>query len=429
MSEELVLNQSLVDAIVEMGFEGATPVQEKVIPLATANKDLIVSAATGSGKTAAYLLPSFNKLIEYPKTTEGVRILVLVPTRELAQQVEQEANKIAKFTDFKALSLIGGGSEFKVQEKALSQHPELVVATPGRLIAHLENKSFSLEDLDVLVLDEVDRMLDMGFADQVQQVVELSNKGRQSMVFSATLPRSVAALAKEILIDPQKIIIDHTKKQHEGIRQCIALADNEHHKDQLTQWLLTNERFHKAIVFTNSKAQANRLCGVLRYHKLRASVMHGDVSQEARESTLEGFKKGKNNIMVATELAARGMDVPGIDLVINFDMARKGDDYVHRIGRTGRAGEQGLAVSLICQHEWNLMASIERYLKVKFERKFIKELAGTYKGPKKLKNSGKAASTKKKKAKKSKAPTKARSKSASKPGARKGPRPANKPKS
>jgi ATP-dependent RNA helicase SrmB len=328
-----------------------------------------------------------------PKAT---RALVLVPVRELADQIVKAGTELAQFTTLNLLS-ITGGKDFKVQERALKRLPDIVVATPGRLIEHLENESLSLSELDVLVLDEADRMLDMGFQDNVLNVMKYCTAEHQTLLFSATLPSAIRRFAEEILNEPESVLVHHHREQHSDILQQIVLADDVDHKEKLLRWLLDNESYEKAIVFTNSKTLAARLDGLMRYHKFRAAQLHGDIQQKGRQATIESFRTGKVNVLIATDLAARGLDVGGIDLVINFDMPRKGDAYVHRIGRTGRAGAEGKSISLIAQPEWNLMSSIERYLKVRFERKVIKELAATYKGPKKLKASGKAASSKKKK--------------------------------
>ncbi len=396
MLTELSLNSRLIEATQDLGFEKATEVQERTIPLVLDNKDLLVSAATGSGKTVAFLLPILHRILAKASEPKAVRALVLVPVRELADQIVSAGENLAQYTSIHLLSLTGG-KDFKLQERSLNRVPDIIVATPGRLIEHLENDSFNMSDIDVLVLDEADRMLDMGFQNNVMKVLEYCPPARQLLLFSATLPSAIRRFAEEILVEPESVLVHHHREQHHNITQKIVLADDVSHKEKLLHWLLANETYEKAIVFTNSKILAARLDGLMRYHKFRAAQLHGDVMQKGRQATIESFRSGKVNVLIATDLAARGLDVSGIDLVVNFDMPRKGDAYVHRIGRTGRAGSEGQSISLIAQTEWNLMSSIERYLKIKFERKVIKELAATYKGPKKLKASGKAASSKKKK--------------------------------
>ncbi|UZW75126.1 DEAD/DEAH box helicase [Alkalimarinus sediminis] len=396
MLTELSLHPLLNEATQTLGFESATEVQKRAVPLVLDNKDLLVSAATGSGKTVAFLLPILHRILAKQAEPKATRALVLVPVRELADQIVKAGTALAQLTSLKLLS-VTGGKDFKVQERALKRLPDIVVATPGRLIEHLENESLSLSELDVLVLDEADRMLDMGFQDNVLNVMKYCPAEHQTLLFSATLPSVIRRFAEEILNEPESVLVHHHREQHGDIQQQIVLADDIDHKEKLLRWLLDNETYEKAIVFTNSKILAARLDGLMRYHKFRAAQLHGDIQQKGRQATIESFRTGKVNVLIATDLAARGLDVGGIDLVINFDMPRKGDAYVHRIGRTGRAGAEGKSISFIAQTEWNLMSSIERYLKVRFERKVIKALPATYKGPKKLKASGKAASSKKKK--------------------------------
>src|SRR5690606_38163404 len=372
-----------------------TPVQAQAIPLALAGRDLLVNAATGSGKTAAFLLPILQRMISEPPPKEGTRALVLVPTRELARQIGKECELLASYCGLK-VGVITGGLELKVQRALLRKDPEVVIATPGRLLELAKEGSALLSSLEVLVLDEADRLFEMGFVDDVLAIVSLCNETRQTMMFSATLPAGVRRLM-QVLTEPERVTINRGREQHELIRQQYVLADDIKHKEQLLLWLLEHETFERALVFTNTRDQATHLSGVMRYRGQRAGYLHGEVKQDVRNSTIAAFREGKFNVLIASDVASRGLDVKGIDLVINFDMARKGDDYVHRIGRTGRAGREGLAISLIAPSEWNLRASVERYLNLTMELRRIKEVPGTYKGPKKVKSSGKAASTGKRK--------------------------------
>jgi len=250
----------------------------------------------------------------------------------------------------------------------------------------------------VLVLDEADRMLDMGFREEVLDLVRACKPERQTLLLSATLKhKGVMAIGEQILTEPELLTLATVRDKHANIQQQIMLADDVAHKERLLLWLLANETYEKALIFTNTREKTVELDHLVRRHGHRSGSLHGEMMQDERNAMMDRIRRGNNQVLVATDVAARGLDVKGIDLVINFDMARKGDDYVHRIGRTGRAGAKGLAVSLIAANEWNLMASIERYLKQSFERRLVKELAGNYKGPKKLKASGKAAGSKKKK--------------------------------
>ncbi|OUS27673.1 RNA helicase [Gammaproteobacteria bacterium 45_16_T64] len=395
MFSELALNDRLLKAITKLGFEKTTPVQAQAIPLALAGKDLLVSAKTGSGKTAAFLLPSLHRFLENPAPDSGTRALILVPTRELARQVLKQCSQFADFTNIKSTMIIGG-EDFKFQKSQFRKNPEIVIATPGRLVEHLDAGSIDFKDLEVLVLDEADRMLDMGFVEDVMHIAKACNNKRQTLLFSATLKqRGLEEIIGEALNEPEKLILDTHKDEHSQIRQQAVLADDNDHKDKLLATLLENETYNKALVFTNKKVQATRLCGLMRYKNNRAGVLQGDLSQEERNHVMSLFRNGQVNVLIATDVAARGIDVDGIDLVINYDMPRNGDDYIHRIGRTGRADSEGVAISFVTSFEWNLKAAIERYLRHNFEKRTIKGFEGKFKGPKKLKSSGKSAGAKK----------------------------------
>lgn len=395
MFSELQLSEKLLKSVDKIGFTEPTPVQAQAIPLALAGRDLLVNAATGSGKTAAFLLPILQRMITQPPPREGTRALVIVPTRELARQIGKECQLLGSYCGLR-VGVITGGQELKVQRALLRKDPEIVIATPGRILELAKEGSALLRSLEVLVLDEADRLFEMGFVEDVLAIVELCNEDRQTLLFSATLPAGVRRLM-QVLNEPERVTINKGREQHELIRQQYILADDVKHKEKLLLWLLEHETFERALVFTNTRDQATHLSGVMRYRGQRAGYLHGEVKQDVRNSTIAAFRDGKFNVLIASDVASRGLDVKGIDLVINFDMARKGDDYVHRIGRTGRAGREGLAISLIAPSEWNLRASVERYLNLNMELRRIKEVPGTYKGPKKVKSSGKAASTGKRK--------------------------------
>ncbi|HBO7426692.1 TPA: DEAD/DEAH box helicase [Pseudomonas aeruginosa] len=394
------LHERLLKALDSLSFSEPTPVQAAAIPQALEGRDLRVTAQTGSGKTAAFLLPLLNRLLAEEKPRSLARALILLPTRELAQQTLKEVERFAQFTFIKAC-LITGGEDFKVQGARLRKNPEIVIGTPGRLLEQRNAGNLPLQDIEVLVLDEADRMLDMGFADDVLALANACPAERQTLLFSAT--HSGAGLNKviaEVLREPQVLRLNQVGELNENVRQQVITADDVAHKEQLLQWLLGNETYTKAIVFTNTRFSADRLTGRLIANQHKVFVLHGEKDQKDRKLAIERLKQGAVKILVATDVAARGLDVEGLDLVINFDMPRSGDEYVHRIGRTGRtgrAGAEGLAISLICHNDWNLMSSVERYLKQHFERRNIKELKAAYQGPKKLKASGKAAGSKKKK--------------------------------
>jgi len=392
----LALDEQLLSAVKKMGFELPTPVQQKSIPLALEHKDLLVSAETGSGKTAAFLLPTLHRLLTLPSKKSGTRALVLTPTRELAQQIFKHCQQLTEFTDLKT-GLITGGDDFRLQQNMLRRNTEIVIATPGRVLELMEQEIPDFSNLDVLILDEADRMLDMGFSEDVLTIANSCNAGRQTLLFSATLTHfGVIKMADKVLKNHDIVALNTLHDGHRNIEQQIVLADDNDHKLKLLTWLLQNETYDKALVFTNSRIQADALRGPLRGQKLRVGVLHGEMDQKDRNRMMELFREGEVKIMLATDLAARGLDIKGINLVINFDVPRNGINYIHRIGRTGRVDELGLTIALVKHTEWNLMSGIERFLKQKFKQRSIKELAGKYKGPKKLKASGKATGGKNK---------------------------------
>lgn len=396
---ELSLHERLLKGLEALKFDQPTDVQEKAIPTALSQQDLMVSAETGSGKTAAFILPMLHAFLQEDRPRSATRGLVLVPTRELAQQVLKQTQQLAKFTHIKACALTGGDS-YKQQSALLRKNPEIVIATPGRIVEHIIKNSCELGDLEMLVLDEADRMLDMGLSEDVMRAAKACNTDRQTLLFSATLDnKHVKNIAGEILNDPQRIVLSTAKDQHENITQQMILTDDDKLRQKQLCWLLEKETYNKALVFTNTRVLTDSLCGYLRYKGFRAATLHGEMTQDQRNAVMNNYRQGKVDILVATDVAARGLDIKGVDLVINYQMARCGDDYVHRIGRTGRAGEQGLAVSFIDATEWNLTASIQRYLKVQFESRVISSLRAKYTGPEKVKKSGKAYGSKKKKSK------------------------------
>ncbi|OEC50905.1 DEAD/DEAH box helicase [Pseudomonas sp. ENNP23] len=397
MFSQFALHERLLKAVAELKFVEPTPVQQAAIPPALEGRDLRVTARTGSGKTAAFVLPLLNRLIGEAKPRERIRSLILLPTRELAQQTLKEVERFSQFTFIKS-GLVTGGEDFKVQAAMLRKLPDVLVSTPGRLIEHLNSGTVSLKEVEVLVLDEADRMLDMGFAEDMQRITAECANRQQTLLFSATTGgAALREVSAQVLKDPLHLRLNGIEQLNESTRQQVITADDVDHKEALARWLLANETYQKAIVFTNTRAQADRFYGHLVAAGYKAFVLHGDKDQKDRKLAIDRVREGGTKVLVATDVAARGLDIEGMDLVINFDMPRSGDEYVHRVGRTGRAGGEGLAVSLICHNDWNLMSSVERYLKQSFERRVIKELKGTYNGPKKVKASGKAVGAKKKK--------------------------------
>lgn len=392
---ELIADPQLRKAIDAHGYEQPTPVQLKAIPEVLAGKNLLVSSKTGSGKTAAFLLPALQKILSAPPVVNtSARILILTPTRELARQILKNAQQLLKFTQIK-VGMVCGGEEFKYQKAMLRKNPEIIVGTPGRLAEHVQHKSTDFSGIEFLILDEADRMLEMGLHEDVFAIAKTCYAERQTLLFSATLePKGIRNLISQVVVgESEQIVVEEVAN---SIQQQMILADDVKHKEKLLIALLSKSHYEKAIVFTNTKAKATQLDNVLRYNKYKVSALHGDITQDQRRVSLDFFRQGKTQILVATDVAARGLDIPGVELVVNFDMAQSGDEYLHRIGRTGRADSEGRAVSFVSAKDWNLTKSIERYLKTDFEPISLPGVGAAYKGPDKTKSSGKAVGAKKK---------------------------------
>lgn len=388
------LHPALLEAALTMGFKNATPVQAQAIPEILQRRDVMVSAATGSGKTAAFLLPALHLILN--SSTRGSRILILLPTRELAQQVADQCKQISALTRLRS-GLIIGGEDFKKQQKYLIKQYDIIIATPGRLLEQLEQMPHAFRNLETLILDEADRMLDMGFIPDILKIAETCQSRKQTLLFSATLSHpAILRMTESLLKDPVSVSLSTVYDLHEDIQQQVIPCDDIPHKRQVLIWLLSNEQYDKAIIFTNTKIQAEQLRGPLRAQKLRVEVLHGDMDQDARNRVMNLYREGTINLLITTDIAGRGLDIKGIELVVNFDMPRTAHHYVHRIGRTGRIGEKGLAISLVHSNEWNLMVSIEHYLKQHFARRSLKAVPSNFNGPKKLKASGKAVGAKEK---------------------------------
>jgi superfamily II DNA/RNA helicase len=359
---QLGLNPFVVKAVAAGGYSQPTAVQAQAIPATLAGGDLLVSSQTGSGKTAAFMLPCLHRLAEPSKQPgRGPRVLVLVPTRELAQQVTRAAETYGKFLKRLRVVSVVGGAPFFVQARLLSQPIDVVVATPGRLIDHLERGRIDFSRLETLILDEADRMLDMGFIDDIEAIVARTPATRQTLLFSATLEGVVGRLASRVTKDARRIEIETAPELKAKIEQRLHFADDFSHKSRLLDHLLRDADLSQAVVFTSTKKSADDLAVQLRGEGFAAEALHGDMSQRDRNRTLQGLRQGRTRVLVATDVAARGLDVPGISHVINFDLPRQAEDYVHRIGRTGRAGREGIAISLAAHFEKRQIRDIERY--------------------------------------------------------------------
>lgn len=364
--KNLNLHEELLHSIEEAGYTAPTPIQEQTISPILEGKDLCACAPTGTGKTAAFILPILHRIITTPpKQGKGPRALILVPTRELAIQVSAQAIKYSRFSEKLTTVCVYGGVPYPVQKKSLSRPYEILVATPGRLIDHLERGRIKLSRLEVLVLDEADRMLDMGFIEPVEHIASLTPKERQTIMFSATLKESVIKLAKNLLTDPQKVTVAPVVEKQEKIDQRMHRADNLSHKNRLLEHFLKDPSINNALIFTSTKSYADELLDILMEQGHSAAVLHGDINQRKRTHTISQFRKGKIRILVATDVAARGIDVPSISHVINFDLPNNATDYVHRIGRTGRAGASGIAISFVSSKDMPVIREIESSMKQK----------------------------------------------------------------
>src|SRR5450830_483665 len=384
--ETLGLNPSILKALTDAGYTAPTPVQEQAVPAAIAGKDLLVSSQTGSGKTAAFMLPSLHRLAEIEPEAAGrtpnqekqaasargerprfkaaqPKMLVLTPTRELALQVTTATEKYGTgIRRIKAVSILGG-MPYPKQMQLLSRNPEIIVATPGRLIDHMESGKIDFSQLQILVLDEADRMLDMGFIDDIEKIVAATPANRQTMLFSATLDGVVGNMARRITKDPMVIQIMQAANKHENITQRVHFVDDLSHKNRLLDHLLRDESLDQAVVFTATKRDADTIADRLNIAGFSAAALHGDMHQGARNRTLDSMRRGSVKVLVATDVAARGIDVPTITHVFNYDLPKFPEDYVHRIGRTGRAGRNGHAISLVNHAEGMNVKRIERFTK------------------------------------------------------------------
>jgi superfamily II DNA/RNA helicase len=377
--EALDLSEALIRGIAKAGFDTPTPVQASVIPVALTGRDLMAAAATGSGKTAAFLLPIMQRLLDEPAPRAGTLALVLVPTRELAAQVLSHFQAVGSYTRLTA-DVVVGGEPRSHQINALRRNPAILVATPGRLLEHLETGEADLADLRYLVLDEADRMLDLGLLEAVVGILQHIPGERQSMLFSATLHRrGVAEMAAHLLRDPVSITLDHHRSAHPDIEHRLILSDDPAHKAKLLQRLLEASNWQRALVFTNTRAGAEQAAVRLANMGVRCAVLHGELDQRERKRVMGLFRDGSVPVLVASDVAARGLDVPGVELVVNLDVPRSGDDYLHRTGRTGRAGQRGLAVSLVSAPEWNRMEGIGRYLRLEVEPLVLAGLEAKFK--------------------------------------------------
>ncbi len=368
--ESLGLSPELLRAVAEQGYTEPTPIQAQAIPVILAGQDVQAAAQTGTGKTAGFTLPILHRLQPLANTSVSpakhpIRCLVLTPTRELAAQVETSVKTYGKYLPLRS-TVIYGGVNIAPQIKALQGGVEIVVATPGRLLDHVQQRTINLSQVEILVLDEADRMLDMGFIPDIRRIVALLPAQRQNLLFSATFSDDIKKLSGGILRIPVTIEVARRNATADLVRQVVYPVHKDRKRELLTQ-LIRTLPITQAIVFTRTKHGANRLCGQLERDGINAVAIHSDKTQSHRTKSLSDFKEGQVNILVATDIAARGLDVDQMPYVVNFELPHVPEDYIHRIGRTGRAGTPGNALSLVAPDESRELADIEKLIKSKIE--------------------------------------------------------------
>lgn len=360
--DEFDLDDRVLDGIDAMGYTTATPVQEKVIPPIIAGKDILACAQTGTGKTAAFLLPIIHRLLTEHHDNHKINSLIIVPTRELAVQIAQTLEGMSYFTNISSIAVYGGsnGALFSAEKKALSSGVDMVICTPGRMIAHLNMGYVKLDAVKYLVLDEADRMLDMGFNDDIIKITSFLPKVRQNLLFSATMPDKIRKLAMKILHQPEEINIAISKPPEKIVQEAFVVYEEQ--KPALIKALLKQKQFENIIIFCSRKQNVKQLTYELQKAKFTVEQIHSDLEQDKREQVLMDFKSKKLKILVATDILSRGIDIEDINLVINYDVPNDGEDYIHRIGRTARAATEGTAYTIISEKEQRKFARIEEVL-------------------------------------------------------------------
>lgn len=374
--DDLLENDDLLDALWDMHFDECTPIQEKAIPAVIDGRDLLACAQTGTGKTAAYLLPVIDILSTYKYPQDAVNCVIMAPTRELAQQIDQQMQGFSYFLPISSMPVYGGtdGHTYDQQRRSLKAGADVVIATPGRLLAHLSMGYVDLSKVSFFILDEADRMLDMGFYDDIMQIVAKLPKERQTLLFSATMPPKIQQLAKTILENPYQIKLS-VSKPADKIKQ-LAYVCYEIQKLPILLSLFKEAPPERVIVFSSSKLKVKDLAKALRHERFKIGEMHSDLEQDKREDVILDFKSGKINVLVATDIMSRGIDIDDIELVVNYDVPREAEDYVHRIGRTARADKDGKAITFISEKEIGKFRRIEKFLDKEVEKALIPESLG-----------------------------------------------------
>jgi ATP-dependent RNA helicase RhlE len=366
---ELGLSAELLRAVEEQGYSEATPIQQQAIPLVLDGRDILAGAQTGTGKTAGFTLPILQRLQLAGPAGDYPRVLILTPTRELAAQVDQSVRDYGRHLPFRSMTIFGGVS-INPQKAKLRRGVDIVVATPGRLLDHLQQKTIDLSQVEILVLDEADRMLDMGFVRDMRRIFKVLPQKRQTLLFSATFNKEIRALANDLLHKPTEVQATPQNTTVEKVSQVVYPVDKKRKRELLSHRIGTGN-WQQVLVFTRTKRGANRLAEQLDKDGIHATAIHGNKSQGARTKALAAFKAGKVRVLVATDIAARGLDIDKLPYVVNYELPNVPEDYVHRIGRTARAGQDGHAVSLVSHDEQDLLRDIERMLKTEIDKEFL----------------------------------------------------------
>jgi len=369
----LGLSAPILKAIKEQGYSEPTPIQKEAIPVILNGRDILAGAQTGTGKTAGFTLPLLELLSKTKpiKTKERIRALILTPTRELAAQVGESVEVYGKYLPFKS-AVIFGGVKINPQLIKLKKGVDIVVATPGRLLDHISQKNIDLRDVEFLILDEAGRMLDMGFINDIKKILTILPKQKQTLLFSATYSDEIKKLSDKLLKTPALIEVARRNTTSQGIKQSVYPVDQVRKRELLTH-LIKEGKWEQVLVFTRTKHGANRLSGQLEKDGISAVAIHGNKSQNARTKALADFKKGEVRVLVATDIAARGIDIDQLPHVVNYELPNVSEDYVHRIGRTGRAGNEGEAISLVCVDEYEYLANIEKLIKNDIQKVWLKD--------------------------------------------------------
>lgn len=377
---ELDLDPSLEQALAKMGYTIPTTIQREAIPAAMDQQDILGCAPTGTGKTAAFLLPALQHLIDFPRVKPGApRVLIITPTRELAIQVFEYAQALTEFTALHPIC-ITGGIDYELHEEMLEKNADILVATPGRLMEFIDTEQLDMRSIEFLIMDEADRMLDMGFINDMERVADEARWRLQTMLYSATLEgKGLERFSATVLKDPIRIDANPSRKEAAKINQWVHLADSIEHKQQILAHLLNSPELERTIVFVKTRERLAELVSKLQSLGIHVCYLQGKMAQDKRNLSLERFKDGEINILVATDVAARGLDIDDITHVINYDMPYTSDVYLHRIGRTGRAGKKGIAISITEGHEIKVLGKIERYTEQRIRRRRIEGLEPKHK--------------------------------------------------